>query len=236
MSRAKLDNRKEIELAEGIAVHLHPAGLAPRLLARVMDYSILGIAAWIISLPTIFLNRFLSEEVVMGIFMLVYFFVYWFYDVFFELMKKPATPGKLIMGLRVVKLSGVPTTFGSSFLRALLLPIDIMPAGLVGILSIISTRYSQRVGDLAAGTIVVHSIKEPKETATQISVKPILPQISLTREEQIAFVEFGRRFPKLSQSRQNEIVSCFSNLTRHNINPRDYALGIANHLSKSEEA
>ncbi|WP_255170290.1 RDD family protein [Natrononativus amylolyticus] len=66
------------------------------------------------------------------------------------------TPGKYAMGLVVVKSDGSPCTVGSSVIRNLLLIVDQLPfMYLIGIVLMFVTDRSQRVGDLAADTVVV---------------------------------------------------------------------------------
>lgn len=66
------------------------------------------------------------------------------------------TPGKYVMGLVVVKSDGSPCTIGASVIRNLLLIVDQLPfMYLIGIVLLFVTDRSQRVGDLAADTVVV---------------------------------------------------------------------------------
>ncbi|MFF0745432.1 RDD family protein [Streptomyces sp. NPDC004111] len=65
------------------------------------------------------------------------------------------TWGMSLFGLRVVRLDGRPLTYGGSFLRAVLLVVDGMCAGLVGLVAMLVTPRRQRLGDLAAGTVVI---------------------------------------------------------------------------------
>lgn len=66
-----------------------------------------------------------------------------------------ATPGKMALGLRVLKKDGGRCTIGAAFVRNLLRFIDALPLlYLIAALFVISTPYKQRMGDLAAGTVV----------------------------------------------------------------------------------
>gem|GEM_PF-1446567 len=235
MPKELLDNRKEIELAEGISVYLHPAGLAPRILARFLDIVFINTGLTVINLILSISSLVIGFDIAVGLIYIIGFFIYWGYDLFFELRKVPATLGKRIMKLRVVQLSGTPPTFSSSFIRTLIFQINIFTFGLPAMISILLTRYSQRLGDLAAGTVVVHSMGELEHQSIPINVPPLRPRISLTRAEQVAFVEFGRRYDKLSPSRQDEVVACFAPLKGAANDARSYALGITSFLSKNEE-
>ncbi|HWC77866.1 MAG TPA: RDD family protein, partial [Blastocatellia bacterium] len=92
------------------------------------------------------------------------FAIYWGYFVLFETLWSGQTPGKRIMRLRVVREDGRPVRFFEVFVRNLLrLLIDMQPAlsYAIGVVSIIFSARSKRVGDFVAGTVVV------KERATE---------------------------------------------------------------------
>jgi uncharacterized RDD family membrane protein YckC len=84
------------------------------------------------------------------------FILYYGYFAFFEAIWTGQTPGKRIVGLRVISLSGRPIAPFDAILRNLLRIVDQIPGiYAVGIVSIMVTARSQRLGDLAAGTVVV---------------------------------------------------------------------------------
>ena len=108
-----------------------------------------------------------------------------------------ATPGKLLRQLRVVRVDGTPLTLPMVVVRNLLKPIDWLPIlYLIGGLSVLATRYSQRLGDLAAGTTVVerHHAMQAGETihpgprATRIFFATLAALVLFT----IAFDYVGR--------------------------------------------
>jgi uncharacterized RDD family membrane protein YckC len=67
------------------------------------------------------------------------------------------TPGKLISGIVVVKTDGSPCTISASIIRNLLMVFDALLFGIPGLLLILVTERNQRLGDLAAGTVVVRT-------------------------------------------------------------------------------
>jgi len=80
------------------------------------------------------------------------------------------SPGKLAARLRVVRLDARPLTVGAVIVRNLLKPIDYLPLFyLLGGLSVLLTRGSQRIGDLAAGTTVVYRHRALEPGATRSS-------------------------------------------------------------------
>ena len=79
------------------------------------------------------------------------------YFVVFE-AKMGATLGKMFVGLRVVGFDGEKPSWSAALIRNVLRPVDLLPLAYgVGIISIILTGKRQRIGDLAAGTIVVEA-------------------------------------------------------------------------------
>jgi uncharacterized RDD family membrane protein YckC len=137
-------------LAAGID-HLIQAGVAVAILLVAGVISnwnfMVGVGAWAAALM-----------------LLAIFAVYWGYFVAFETLWNGQTPGKRIMRLRVVREDGRPVRFFEVFVRNLLrLTIDFqpLPSYAVGVVSIIFSTRSKRVGDFVAGTVVV------KERATE---------------------------------------------------------------------
>jgi uncharacterized RDD family membrane protein YckC len=146
------EDRLTITTPEGVELELQLAGLGSRFVAQSIDLLIKGAA---ILLLVIALSVFgLTGVAIMipSILLIVYA-----YDVVFETFSNGRTPGKRALKLRVVKAEGEPVDFMSSAIRNVLRLIDGLPTSYVpGIVSILATKRNQRLGDLAAGTIVIH--------------------------------------------------------------------------------
>jgi uncharacterized RDD family membrane protein YckC len=79
------------------------------------------------------------------------------YYVTCEVATSGRSVGKLIFGLRVVDLQGVPLGTGDSLVRNLIRILDFLPFGyLIGVVAMFAGSQPRRLGDLAAGTVVVH--------------------------------------------------------------------------------
>jgi uncharacterized RDD family membrane protein YckC len=79
-----------------------------------------------------------------------------FYFVLFETVWRGRTPGKRLLGLGVVSENGLPVSFGASLVRNLLRSADILPSTYTtGLVAMLVSKQSQRLGDIAAGTVVV---------------------------------------------------------------------------------
>ncbi|HEX5097403.1 MAG TPA: RDD family protein [Acidimicrobiia bacterium] len=149
-----LDNRLTIATPEGVTIDVVIAGLGSRFVARLLD-SLIQLA---IILALLFgagiVATGVSTGVAIAVAIVVIFLVVLAYDIPFE-VTGVGTPGKRAMGIRVVARGAEPVDFVTSSVRNLLRIIDFIGFYLVGAVSIVSTQHSQRLGDLAAGTLVI---------------------------------------------------------------------------------
>jgi uncharacterized RDD family membrane protein YckC len=155
---ATYDDRVTIATPEGIDLTLTLAGVGSRFASALVDIVIQGliIVALTIVVAVTGLGGYGGAVVA-----LVSFVVVFGYDVSFEVLASGRTPGKRINGLRVVRGHGQPVDLVTSVIRNLLRIVDFLPASyLVGIISILVTSRNQRLGDLAAGTLVVRERRE----------------------------------------------------------------------------
>lgn len=191
---------------EGVVIEMTLAGLGSRIVAQVLDsiikFGIILIAAvgfGVLGMtdpdPGLLLIGFLIFNAVIAV----------AYDVFFEVTQHGRTPGKMATGIRVVMVGGGPVTFVPSFIRNILRLVDMLPSFyLIGMVSVLVTERNQRVGDLAAGTIVVH--ETPTTTAAPPPPPPAaLPAVveawdvtAVTQEELAAVSRFLERRSSLS--------------------------------------
>ena len=149
----KLDNRVTFATPEGVVLELVLAGLGSRFLARLLDTVIQGAA--IIALVVADRSLF-SSGVVDAITTVLVFLTIFAYDIVFETLNHGRTIGKQAAGIRVVGRHGEPVRFLASAVRNIARILDFLPFSyLVGAVTIIATSRDQRVGDLAAGTMVM---------------------------------------------------------------------------------
>ena len=141
--------------AQNISIDFRLAGIGDRMGAFIID--ILVIAAYIF-LITYVLEKFPLPEDYEWMIILCYLPVI-FYHFIFEYLMQGQSPGKKQMKIRVLKEEGAPATLGSFFLRWILSPVDYFFTGGIAVISIIMTSKGQRLGDLAAGTIIVKEKK-----------------------------------------------------------------------------
>ncbi len=143
---------------EGVTLEVTLAGVGSRFVAGLVDQILrTALLVSLVVLLTVAAHRGgLSGGVLEAVLIVAVFLVQFAYDVLFETLASGRTPGKRWTGLRVVRAGGAPVGFVASALRNLLRVIDSLPGFyLVGIIAVMVTRNNQRLGDLAAGTVVV---------------------------------------------------------------------------------
>jgi uncharacterized RDD family membrane protein YckC len=158
----ELEDRIVIATPEGVELQLVLAGVGSRFIAAAIDLFIqltLIVAAAVVGLALI--GGFAGK----ALFYIAAFAVY-LYDVPFEVLASGRTPGKRLTHLRVVRAGGAPVNVTSSLIRNLVRFIDFLPSAyLVGLFSILLSRHNQRLGDHAAGTLVIRDVVEPTASA-----------------------------------------------------------------------
>ncbi len=197
-----LDTRYQVETPEGIDLPLRPAGLMPRVLAFAIDLGLRGLV-----LGLLFIALALLGNLGVGLGAVLLFLVSWWYMVLFEVLNQGRSPGKQLMGLRVVHDDGTPVGWSASLIRNLLRFVDMLPFGYsLGALSCLHHPTFKRLGDIAAGTLVIY--REQTVTRPQVPQAPALhPPFALTLNEQRAVLGFAERQAELSSERVNELAS-----------------------------
>src|SRR5262249_46352947 len=115
------------------------------------------------------------------------------FDIYFEVHANGQTPGKKLVGIRVMLESGAPVDVRAAFIRNLLALVDFLPGFyLLGALIVTLTQRGQRLGDLAAGTIVVRerALRPPDELAEEIA-ELAAPEFAFTAQQLAACAPDG---------------------------------------------
>jgi uncharacterized RDD family membrane protein YckC len=206
----------EVLTAEKVRLTYRVAGLGSRFLAWVCDFLIMGMlifaGIWMFAVVDLGVKGIGSALVTLWIFA-----VQWGYFLFFEWLWQGQTPGKRAVGIRVLQWNGTAINFVQSAVRNLVRTADFLPvANLVGFLVALTNRENRRLGDLAAGTLVVYVEHKAKlivavqEGAVEVDKtrlalvrqrlgqldreqKQTLVELSL-RRDQLRFVERARLF------------------------------------------
>lgn len=147
------EDRIRIATPEGVDLELTLAGVGSRFSSALIDFIIQMVLLG--ALTVAFLLADLFGGWGDALFALLGFLVFAGYDVLFEVFASGRTPGKRLNGIRVVRVDGSPVRFLTSAVRNILRLIDMQVFYLVGIVCILVTSRNQRLGDLAAGTLIV---------------------------------------------------------------------------------
>ena len=150
------EDRVRIATPEGVDVELTLAGIGSRFIAALLDLLIQGSVLLAAAFALGVLGNNDAGGFGVAAYSIVFFLVFFGYDVLFEVRSRGRTLGKRWTGLRVVRTGGRPITFVPSCVRNVMRLVDILPAFYaIGMLSIFVTARNQRLGDLAAGTLIV---------------------------------------------------------------------------------
>ena len=188
------EDTTRIATPEGVEIELRLAGLGSRFSAELIDLVIksLGVGALVLLVALLLGGLAATIVLTVGIFAAVVV-----YDVVFEVRSAGATPGKRALGVRVLLEDGAPVGLRASAIRNVIRLIEgfallYIPA----VIAIMSTRRNQRLGDLAAGTVVARAA-DPGEPTFRRPAPPELADwdVSAITPEELAAVRsfLGRR-------------------------------------------
>jgi uncharacterized RDD family membrane protein YckC len=222
----RLDTIYTVNTPEGIALQLSPAGPVPRLLAWALDLLIRALLNTVLFIMLATLGK-----MGIGIAMILAFLLEWFYPVYFELRQQGQTPGKKMLDLYVAQADASPITVSASLIRNLLRVVDFLPLLYgFGFASMMLNRRFQRLGDLAANTVVLHK-SHRKAHQHSIDADPVRPDVTLTLIEQQAIILFAQRSHTLTTARQDELARMTGTLVAQQQDPTHWLQGIARWLT-----
>ncbi len=220
------EDRVTIETPEGLDLELTLAGVGSRFASALIDITIQLVL--LVALGLVLGVGFGVSPDAGGFGVALYavlsFLLFVGYDISFEVLASGRTPGKRLNGLRVVRDGGEPVTFTASAVRNILRVIDILPSFyLVGSISILVSPRNQRLGDLAAATLVVRERRAvsaqrpglrrwgrpriPVDTATADTT-------GVTDEELAAVRSFLERRGELTLDARNQIAATLAERLR----------------------
>lgn len=211
---AKLDTFYPIETPEGINLLFRPASPLIRSIALLIDILVqIGIAALFIIAMLVIITKsgYSLSGYPIGFALILLFIIYWWYFVLLEVLNKGQSIGKRFCKIKVIHDDGTPIGWSSSLLRNLLRAVDVLPSFSygIGLITGLSTKQFKRLGDIAAGTLVVYD-----EDATTYHKLPVATAINcpfqLSPEEQQIIISFAERSETLSAERRLELASLLS--------------------------
>lgn len=182
MSIAPLSQTVDVETPELVVLSYTIAGVGSRASAALIDYLIcvLGVLSLVAGMtllspvPALRGSASMTTAWATAVVGLMFFAVLWLYYVLFEALNDGQTPGKRIMRMRVVRDGGLAVNFEASAIRNLVRFVDLQPVFLyaIGMVSVVASARGKRLGDIAAGTLVV---KEDLTTQPMIAQREARP-------------------------------------------------------------
>ena len=161
----RYEDRISIATPEGVEVDVTLAGLGSRFTAALIDGLIQGAVVLGLGLlggllaggaETADFDGGLAAGIALALVITSFLLVLLGYPIAFETWASGRTPGKRWTGLRVVRVGGAPVGFLTSAIRNLLRMVDFLPTLYgVGMVAMLASSRNQRLGDMAAGTLVV---------------------------------------------------------------------------------
>lgn len=196
-----IDDRQGLYTPEGAELSLVLAGPVVRTAAFTLDL-LIRIAIYIL---VAIISAFIGG-IGNGVILISMFLLEWFYPVLFEVFRDGQTPGKKSMGIAVTHSDGTPITINGSLIRNLLRNADMFPGCyLAGFIAMLCNQRFQRLGDLAADTVVVY-VNKPELTPVEVNVVAETPDWTVSLADQRTLVSFLERGVKLSQARRQELA------------------------------
>lgn len=191
-----------------------PASVGDRLIAAIIDLAVLVVYSVAAGLTFGgFLDPFgyaTSDVILILIYVLIFFPVILYFPAC-EILARGQSLGKKVMKTRVVTIDGNSPSMGSCLLRWLLYPIDTFLTGFLGVVFITFGKYRQRLGDLAAGTIVIKTASTQYDFFTvndynyvKQGYEPTYPEAANLSTKQVDVIT--RTLYSSDYSRRNELV------------------------------
>lgn len=239
-----------IETPENISFGYPVAGIGSRFLAALVDtliqgalYLFVAVLLLIVNLinPTLGLPKEMTAWIPMIlniVFIVALFLIQFGYYLFFEITSGGRSPGKDLFGLRVIKENGYPLTAMDSIIRNLVRIVDFLPLFYgVGVITMFLNARAKRLGDFAAGTLVVRvgdqvKLSDLRKTDEPSSNTPALAGVENLNDADMELIEsFLHRRNTLSNA--SALGASIVERTRARMNTpeaNDYAANYQTHV------
>jgi uncharacterized RDD family membrane protein YckC len=207
-AEVRLDTLRTVETPEGCRLDLRVAGPVSRARAWLIDFAVRAFVYLVVAQALIMFGRAGT-----GLILLLLFALEWLYPMVFEATFQGATPGKRACRLAVLRDDGSPIDWGAAFIRNTVRIVDFLPFLYVaGTVCMFLTRDFKRLGDLAAGTVVVYADEPPVPRLDDDGASDA-PPLPLTVGEQRAVIAYALREQRLTRERSAELASLAVPLT-----------------------
>jgi uncharacterized RDD family membrane protein YckC len=208
----------DVRTGESVAIRYELAGLGSRFLALMVDM----LAQSVIAIVVLFAFAFASPAIgrlgplasknlygwVIAFAILVFFLIFFGWFIIFEAWWSGRTPGKRALGLRVVRDGGFPLDVGAAIIRNLV-RIGELLLGFYAIsaVSALVSKENKRLGDFAAGTLVVRDRGDAVPDLDAYLARPALSEIGLSAEDRLLAERFLARRATLDRTARYRLAT-----------------------------
>lgn len=230
-----MDRNVDVRTPESIAFTYELAGLGSRFLALMIDTVVQLLVAIAIFLGILWASSRLptpakhlaqggdvekiAAAILVALIVIVIFMIFFGYFIVFEIFWSGQTPGKRALGIRVVRDGGYPIDFGASLVRNIIrIGEQLLGYYALSAVSMVFSPENKRLGDLAAGTIVVRDAR--LSLPANLRVEPT-PQYSatlyLSGDERALVKRFIERRDMLDPQRRKELAAQLAGRVRERV-------------------
>jgi len=229
MTENWLQEEYTIDTPENVSFRYEIAGIGSRFLGGLIDSAIIGLALLLLNIVLAVVLEIVNVDdgvvaalgngdvtwgggIALAIYTLLNFVLIWGYYVLFELIWNGQTPGKRRAQLRVVRLNGNPAGFLDVVIRNLVRMVDFLPTAYgLGLTVMFFNRHARRLGDYAAGTIVVKdrqgiALENLDDTRRSAQAIYVTPEVQ---------AQWQQRFPALRRLSATDYDLLRAALVRH---------------------
>ncbi len=194
-----------INTAQNVNLHYKTVSIGERMLAFLIDGALFSLYFYVVSLITSVLGMVFSDSwTVFGLQSLLLLPVM-LYSLYMHILFNGRTLGKIILKIKVVRVDGTPVHWSTYGIRWMLRIVDIwLFTGGVGILSILFSDKRQRIGDAAAGTIVISTKQNVKVSHTILEdieeeYQPVFLNVTILSDKDVRLIKETYLIAKKSQ-------------------------------------
>ncbi len=153
-----------IHTPQNVEIGFTTADVGKRILAKIIDYFIIYLLFLLLGAiydRYVFIHFFFQDSWSKIAVTQLFFLPLWTYTLWMEIALHGRTPGKMVTKIQVMRLDGKPYSWDNALIRWMFTIIDMLPTmGITGLIAISSTKKNQRLGDIAAGTVLVSKTKQ----------------------------------------------------------------------------
>jgi uncharacterized RDD family membrane protein YckC len=224
-----MDRTLEVRTPESIAFSYELAGVGSRFLAVAIDLTIqvalLLLLFWVVASTHVHAPRGggrLAYNLWLAGWVALLFVIFYGYFVFFEALWNGQTPGKRILGIRVVRDGGYPVDFMASLIRNLI-RVGEMFLGFYAVSAVVAvlSPLNKRIGDLAAGTVVIREsrMESPEQLLREVAEPVYAATAYVSGEERALIRRFLERRTDLVAERRAALAHQLAERVRPRVGP-----------------